>query len=88
MPNTDHLLGNAGSYSAPGELLMYPQGFQPLETLKEEDYQYNIGFKFNLAGWDVDANIGYGKEIDKVSTCEFRQPVPVHRYPHLSVQFL
>jgi iron complex outermembrane recepter protein len=60
--------GNAGSYSAPGELIMYPEGFQPLEGLKEDDYQYNTGFQLNLAGWDIDADIGYGKDIDNIYT--------------------
>ena len=60
--------GQAGTLFTPGELVMYPHNLEPQETLMEEDYQYNMGLKFNLAGWDVDANAGYGKEIDKVST--------------------
>src|SRR6185312_16448935 len=43
-------------------------GLRPLEVLKEDDYQYNAGAKFNLAGWAVDANIGYGKDIDNIYT--------------------
>ena len=50
------------------ELVLYPNGFRPLEALKEDDYQYNMGLKFNVIGWDVDADIGYGKDIDNIYT--------------------
>src|SRR6185437_7832914 len=50
------------------ELVLYPRGFRPLEVIKEDDYQYNTGLKFNVAGWDVDADVGYGKDIDYVYT--------------------
>ena len=39
-----------------------------MEVLKEDDYQYNVGIKFNVLGWDVDADVGYGKDIDKIYT--------------------
>ncbi len=60
--------GQAGTLFTPGELVMYPQNMEPQEALSEEDYQYNLGLKFDVLGWSVDANTGYGKEIDKVST--------------------
>ena len=60
--------GNSGTYTAPGELLMYPEGFRPMEVLKEDDYQYNVGEKFNVFGWAVDADVGYGKDIDNIYT--------------------
>src|SRR5262249_46335558 len=50
------------------ELVLYPNGFRPMEVLKEDDYQYDIGMKFNVAGWAVDADVGYGKDIDKIYT--------------------
>ena len=50
------------------ELVYYPNGFRPMEVLKEDDYQYNTGMKFNVAGWAVDADVGYGKDIDKLYT--------------------
>ncbi|HKD46062.1 MAG TPA: TonB-dependent receptor, partial [Rhizomicrobium sp.] len=60
--------GNAGSFTAPGELIQYPEGMRPQEVLKEDDYQYNVGEKFNVAGWAVDADVGYGKDIDNIYT--------------------
>ena len=47
---------------------MYPGGFRPMEVLKEDDYQYDVGTKFNVFGWDVDANVSYGKDIDNIYT--------------------
>ena len=60
--------GQAGNLYTPGVLVMYPGGFQPMEALKEDDYQYNVGLKFQALGWDVDADLGYGKDIDKIYT--------------------
>jgi len=60
--------GQVGTLYTPGELVMYPLGFSPQESIKEDDYQYNAGLKFNVAGWDVDTNIGYGKDIDNIYT--------------------
>ncbi|HVZ27776.1 MAG TPA: TonB-dependent receptor, partial [Rhizomicrobium sp.] len=60
--------GQAGTLFTPGELVMYPRDMEPLEGLREEDYQYNLGLKFQVAGISLDANAGYGKDIDKIST--------------------
>jgi len=60
--------GNPGNYTSPGELIFAPEGFRPLEVLKEDDYQYNVGEKFNVFGWAVDADVGYGKDIDNIYT--------------------
>jgi outer membrane receptor protein involved in Fe transport len=68
---TGALLPSATGETALGttpELVLYPNGFRPMEVLKEDDYQYNTGMKFNLAGWAVDADVGYGKDIDYIST--------------------
>jgi len=62
--------GASGSYTTPGELIFAPFGFRPQEALKEDDYQYNVGTKFNLLGWDVDANVGYGKDINNIYTLD------------------
>jgi iron complex outermembrane recepter protein len=46
------------------ELVYAPGGFQVYQAIKEDDYQYNVGEKFNLAGWAFNADVGYGKDID------------------------
>jgi outer membrane receptor protein involved in Fe transport len=58
----------AGTLGTTPELVMYPGGFRPLEVLKEDDYQYDVGAKFNVFGWDVNADVGYGKDIDSIYT--------------------
>jgi iron complex outermembrane receptor protein len=60
--------GNPGAYTDPGELLAAPGGFSPYEALFEDDYQYNVGTKFSVLGWDTDVGIGYGKDIDRIYT--------------------
>ena len=62
--------GASGNYTLPGELIPAPEGFRPLEVLKEDDYQYNIGEKFNVLGWAIDVNGGYGKDIDNIYTLD------------------
>jgi len=59
---------NVGNYTDPGELIPAPEGFRPYEGVKEDDFQYNIGTKFNVLGWDTNIDIGYGKDIDNIYT--------------------
>jgi len=60
--------GQTGTVFTPGELIFYPNGQITSEVIKQDDYQYNTGMKFKLLGWDVDADIGFGKDIDNVFT--------------------
>jgi iron complex outermembrane receptor protein len=60
--------GLAGTVFTPGELIFYPNGQITSEVIKEDDYQYNTGMKFSVLGWNLDANIGYGKDIDNIYT--------------------
>lgn len=60
--------GQAGTLFTPGELVAYPNGMEPQEGIREVDYQYNAGVQFKLLGFGFDANIGYGKDIDKIYT--------------------
>jgi len=60
--------GQAGTLFTPGELVFAPLGFTPQEVIQEDDYQYNLGLKLNVAGWDVDIAGSYGKDIDNIYT--------------------
>ncbi|MBN9545503.1 MAG: TonB-dependent receptor [Alphaproteobacteria bacterium] len=60
--------GQAGTFYTPGELVLYPNGFQPQEAVKDTDYQYNLGLKAGVGGWDIDASISYGKDINDIYT--------------------
>ncbi len=60
--------GMSGTLYTPGELVQYPLGFEPQEAVKDTDYQYNLGVNANAGDWTVDANIGYGKDVNDVYT--------------------
>ena len=69
--NANHIIissGQNGTLYTPGELVQYPGGFQPYEAVKDTDYQYNLGATGNLAGWNVDASVSYGKDINDIYT--------------------
>ena len=60
--------GQAGTLYTPGELVQYPLGFEPQEAVKDTDYQYDLGIKSDIAGWNVDTAISYGKDINDIYT--------------------
>ena len=60
--------GQTGTLYTPGELVPFPTGFTPIISIREDDYQYNLGTKFTLGGWDIDVGGGYGKDDDQVYT--------------------
>lgn len=59
---------SAGSYTAPGELIFNPKGFNPQEGLQEDDYGYTLGVKGQTQGWRWDLSGTYGKDRDKIYT--------------------
>jgi len=60
--------GQAGTFYTPGELVMYPNGFEPQEAVKDTDYQYNLGVNAKVGDWDVDASVSYGKDVNDIYT--------------------
>ncbi len=62
------VLGVAGSYTSPGELIFATTGFNPQEGLKEDDYGYSMGIKGAIDGWNWDLSGTYGKDRDKIYT--------------------
>jgi iron complex outermembrane receptor protein len=60
-PNT------SGAY--PAAFALYPNGFEPLEALNEDDYSFTFGAKGDLIdGWRYDLSTTYGGDIDNIST--------------------
>jgi iron complex outermembrane receptor protein len=57
-----------GTYTTPGQVIFNTQGFQPLETLKEDDYSYTFGAKGEVEGWSYDLSGSYGKDLEKIGT--------------------
>jgi len=64
------VLGVAGTFTTPGELIFAPQGFNPQEGLKEDDYGYTVGLKGEIAGFHWDLSGTYGKDRDKIYTLQ------------------
>jgi iron complex outermembrane receptor protein len=64
------VLGVAGTYTAPGELIFAPNGFNPKETLREDDFALTGGVKFTIAGWNVDLSTTYGRDHDAIGTAD------------------
>lgn len=62
------VLGVAGSYTAAGELIFAPNGFNPKEALDEEDYSFTGGAKGDISGFAWDASMTYGTDQDQIST--------------------
>jgi iron complex outermembrane receptor protein len=65
---TPAVSGNTGTFTTPGELIPFPQGFTPIEALREDDYGYTLGLKGDIAGWHWDLSGTYGKDRDKIYT--------------------
>jgi iron complex outermembrane recepter protein len=49
-------------------VIPYPFGFNPQETSHEDDYQFNVGVKGAIAGWNWDLNTGYGGDKVAIGT--------------------
>ncbi len=57
------------NYRTPSRLPgVYPNGFNPSEALKEDDYALTAGIKGKMAGWNWDASTVYGKSDERIST--------------------
>lgn len=40
---------------------LYPNGFRPRRNIREQDFEFQLGAKGNVSGWDWDLSTGYGK---------------------------
>jgi iron complex outermembrane recepter protein len=62
------VLGVAGNFGDPGELVFAPQGFNPIEHLDENDYAITGGVKGDAAGWHWDLSSTYGLDQDDIGS--------------------
>jgi iron complex outermembrane receptor protein len=47
----------------------YPEGFEPLEAVSEDDYAFTVGIKGDLGDdWHYDLSSTYGADIENIST--------------------
>ncbi|HEY2752300.1 TonB-dependent receptor [Phenylobacterium sp.] len=62
------VLGVGGDSTTPGELIPFPNGFNPREALREDDYALTGGVRGVLDGWSWDLATTYGRDKNEIST--------------------
>lgn len=62
------VLGVGGTPTTPGELIPFPNGFNPREALREDDYSFTAGVKGVMADWNWDLSSTYGRDKNEIST--------------------
>jgi iron complex outermembrane receptor protein len=68
---TPAISGSKGTIGVtPGELVAFPNGFNPQEALREDDYGYSLGIKGSVDGWNWDLSGSYGKDRNKIYTLQ------------------
>jgi len=58
------VLGVKGTFTTPGELIFAPNGYIPVQSIREDDLSATLGVKGSGGGWTWDLSSTYG--IDKV----------------------
>lgn len=49
-------------------MAIYPNGYRPHVTINEEDFEFTVGAKGELSGWDWDFSTGYGRNRARQSS--------------------
>jgi iron complex outermembrane receptor protein len=59
------------NYRLPSRLpKIYPTGFSPKETMKQDDYALTAGVKGVVGGWNMDLSTTYGKDTSKIGVAD------------------
>ncbi|QJD91135.1 TonB-dependent receptor [Duganella dendranthematis] len=59
------------NYRLPSRLpKIYPTGFSPKETMKEEDFAFTGGYKTKAAGWNIDLSSTYGRDKARIGVAD------------------
>ncbi|MYM70234.1 TonB-dependent receptor [Pseudoduganella sp. FT55W] len=59
------------NYRLPSRLpKIYPTGFSPKETMKQEDYGLTVGIKGKVAGWNTDLSTTYGRDRAQIGVAD------------------
>ncbi|MBS0364142.1 MAG: TonB-dependent receptor [Proteobacteria bacterium] len=58
----------SGTTSAGVKYFPLSQGFNPTESLAEDDYSFGLGVKGSVEGWDWDLSTTYGQDNDDIFT--------------------
>jgi iron complex outermembrane receptor protein len=59
------------NYRLPSRLpVIYPTGFSPRETMKQEDFAFTGGVKSKLADWNLDLSSTYGRDKAEIGVAD------------------
>ena len=59
------------NYRLPNRLpAIYPLGFSPKETLKQDDFAFTGGIKGKLGGWNLDLSSTYGRDHSQIGNID------------------
>ncbi len=59
------------NYRLPSRLpKIYPTGFSPKETMKQEDFALTVGVKGKVAGWNTDLSSTYGRDKAQIGVAD------------------
>jgi iron complex outermembrane recepter protein len=64
------VLGVGGVLGAPGTTVPFPQGFNPREAIREDDYAFTGGVKGELGGLNFDLSTTYGQDKNLIFTVD------------------
>ena len=62
------VLGTSANLTTPGALIFAPNGFNPREAIREDDYGTTGGIKGDVAGFHFDVSTTYGVDKNKIYT--------------------
>ncbi len=63
-----------GTTSTGATVYPFPGGFNPQESLREEDFSFTGGFKGEVSGWNWDLSLTYGKDAVALYTVKSVNP--------------
>ncbi len=64
------VLGVGGVLRAAGTTIPFPNGFNPREAIREDDYSFTGGFKGTLGGLNFDVSTTYGQDKNLIYTVD------------------
>ncbi|WP_242137661.1 TonB-dependent receptor [Sphingomonas sp. TREG-RG-20F-R18-01] len=64
------VLGVGGTLTTPGEVIPYPNGFNPREGIREDDYAFTGGLKGKVGAVKFDLSTTYGKDKNLIYTLD------------------
>ena len=57
-----------GTTSTGATVIPFPTGFNPLESIREEDFSFTAGLKGEVSGWNWDLSQTYGRDANAIYT--------------------